>query len=101
MRVGQAQPSGQVLRRGTGCPCFGVHGKRPLLSETTRMQLTQDVNPSLSVLAKQVACCRLPKAFLKKKDANPLLRYGCPVRCLPSAQSHVPERVLGFPAVIT
>lgn len=85
-----------VRHSRAGCPCFGVHRKCQFLSKTTCMQLTQDSDQYLSVLAKQVISCWLPKAFLKKKDANPLLGYRCLLICLLSAQSHHVRMHAGF-----
>lgn len=85
-----------VRHSRAGCPCFGVYGKCQLLSKTTCIRLTQDSNQYLSVLAKPVTSYRKPKAFLKKKDGNPLLGYRCILIYLPSAQSHHVRIHAGF-----
>lgn len=66
--------SGTVLLPGEEWLCTEVHRKCQLLSKPTQIQLTQDGNWYLDVLAKQVISYGLLKAILGRKDAKLLPR---------------------------
>jgi len=68
----------------------------PVALQDRLHEVSQDRDRYPFVLAKQVVTCRLPKAFLKKKDSSPLLGYRCLLIYLRSVQSHHIRMHAGF-----